>query len=152
MSKLNRLEKNVHKHLQRDEEILARVQGHFETKRLGISSLKSGAMFATNQRLVFFAKRLFGYELEHFPYKNISSFEMGKHLLGHYVRFFSSGNEVRLKWIQTGNIDEFVRIVRESMSPIGTGQAPSVVAPSSDIIVQLEQLGKLRDSAIISNA
>jgi Bacterial PH domain len=50
---------------------------------------------ATDDRVVFFAKKMGGYDLEVFPYKNITSIETGKGMGGHHVKFFASGNEVR---------------------------------------------------------
>ena len=41
-----------------------------------------------------------------FPYKTITSIEMGKGMTGEHVKFFASGNDVKLKWIDR---DEFQR-------------------------------------------
>lgn len=54
-------------------------------------------MLATDQRVVFYAKKLGGYDLESFSYGNISSFEQSKTMMGYQVSFFASGNKVRLK-------------------------------------------------------
>ena len=52
------------------------VLGAYETKIMGRDSVRNGIFVATNKRLVFFAKKLTGFDLEIFPYKNISSIEM----------------------------------------------------------------------------
>ena len=61
-------------------------------------------MIATNKRLIFFAKKLTGFDLEVFPYKNISSFEMGKNLMGHHVSFFASGNKAQSEMDSWGQL------------------------------------------------
>jgi len=146
-ARLKKLSKQVRPHLQRDELIVASVLGQFETSRMGMDSLKTGAMFATNQRLVFFTKWISGFNLEHFPYQNISSFEVGKKLMGHYVAFFASGNEVKLKWIRTGDMALFSRTVREAMEGDTSVSTQPVI---NDAIDKLERLGKLRDAGVVS--
>ena len=54
---------------------------------------------ATDQRIVFYAKKLGGYDVESFTFGNISSFEQSKSMMGHQISFFASGNKVTLKWI-----------------------------------------------------
>ena len=77
------LDKNVREltiYLDPDEVIQATAFGAYETTILGGDSLRNGVLAATNKRLVFFAKKLTGYDMEVFPYSNISSFEMSKGL------------------------------------------------------------------------
>ena len=89
-----------------------------------------------------------GFDLEVFPYKNISSFEMGKNLMGHHVSFFASGNKAKVKWIHGDNFQEFVEAVKENMATQGTPSTPQQA--SSDPMKQLEKLGKLRDSGVVT--
>jgi hypothetical protein len=35
-----------------------------------------------------------GYDLEVLPYSHLSSFESGKGMTGHHIKFYASGNEV----------------------------------------------------------
>jgi len=93
------------KHLDADEEILASVMGAYETEIMGNDSVRNGVFLATNRRLVFFAKKLTGFDFESFPYDKISSLEAGKNLMGKKVTFFASGNKAAMKWINDGDVD-----------------------------------------------
>ena len=148
MAKIDKLLKKAEAHFETGEKTISAVLGAYETKVLGSDSFRNGIMIATNKRLIFFAKKLTGFDLEVFPYKNISSFEMGKNLMGHHVSFFASGNKAKVKWIHGDNFQEFVEAVKENMATQGTPSTPQQA--SSDPMKQLEKLGKLRDSGVVT--
>jgi hypothetical protein len=144
MAKLDKLNKQVQEHLEPGEEILYSVQGQYETKRFGQDSLRSGAFFATNKRLVFFAKKLTGFDIEVFPYSSISSIEMSKGLMGHKMSFFASGNKVSMKWIQKGDIKELVSFIREKL-----GHKEQVHV--DDSVSKLERLASMKEKGLITD-
>lgn len=115
MKKFDKLQQQVKDHLDENEEVIATVMGTYEGKLLGEKVLKDGIFVATNKRLVFYGKKTFGYNLETFPYSNISSIEVTKEFLGHRIGFFASGNKVGMKWIQKGDIDTFLKHTRNAI-------------------------------------
>lgn len=152
MAKLDKLTEQATAHLEPGEEIRAAVQGTYETKIMGSDSVRTGSLIATDRRLVFYAKKLGGYELESFPYGNISSFEQGKNMMGHNVTFFASGNKVHMKWIKTDKeLARFTELVKAAMS---TADAPAVVSASTtaepDVMEQLRKLGELRTAGVLT--
>ena len=60
---------------------------------MGEDFIRTGIFIATDQRLLFYAKKLTGFDLEAFPYANISSMEMSKNLMGHRIRFLRVGEQ-----------------------------------------------------------
>lgn len=117
MAKLDKLTEQAKAHLEPGEAIEAAVQGTYETKIMGSETVRTGSLLATDRRLVFYAKKMGGYELESFPYGNISSFEQGKNTMGHNVTFSASGNKVHMKWIKTDKeLALFTQIVKVAMS------------------------------------
>src|SRR5688500_815300 len=100
MAKVDRLAEKVKTHLEAEEPIAAALLGQCEVKRFGQNSIRAGVFVATDRRLVFYSKKLTGYDLESFPYASVSSLEMSKGLMGHSISFFASGNQVKMKWIQ----------------------------------------------------
>ncbi len=94
---------------------------------------------------MFYAKKWAGYDLESFPYSNISSFEQSKGMMGHKIKMFASGNEVEVKWIKQGDID---LLMREVKSRLKGSDAPA--APASDPTEELRKYAALRDDGIIS--
>ncbi len=149
MASLQKLQELVRDHLEADEKILHSVFGAYETKRMGSDTVRNGAFFATNLGLVFYAKRTFGFDMEVYPYENISSFEMGKGLMGQKISFFASGNKVKMKWIQKGDVADFISYAKSRM-----GKNPSVKNDSfndvQDIPTQIAKLAQLVDSGILS--
>ena len=66
--KLNKLLGKAEEHLDSDEEVIKAVVGTYETKIMGNDSVRKGLLAATNHRLIFYAKKRGGSDLESFPY------------------------------------------------------------------------------------
>ncbi|HEX9774469.1 MAG TPA: PH domain-containing protein [Actinomycetota bacterium] len=149
MSKYEKLLDGAQQHLDSGEQVVEGVTGTCETKKLGQDWVRTGMLLATDRRVVFYAKKLGGYDLESFPYQNVSSVEMSKGMTGHRVRFFASGNDVSMKYINDlPRLQRFVEHVRARMNE------PSAPAASgeqgSDIMDQLKKLGELRDAGVLT--
>ena len=153
MAKLDKLVELAKAHLEPDELIRGAIQGTYETKILGTETVRAGILIGTDCRVVFYAKKLTGYDLESFPYGNISSFEQGKNMMGHNITFFASGNRVHVKWITANkDLEEFTVAVKAAMNAKHVQALPvaqAVPAPA-DVMTQLKQLGELRDAGVVT--
>lgn len=147
MAGLDKNLKHLQEHLDPGEVVEASVLGAYETKIMGKDSVRNGVFAATNKRVVFFAKKLTGYDLESFPYENISSFEMGKGMMGHIIVFHASGNSGKMKWINKGDIPQLVQLVR---SRVGKGQHTQSAPAADDPYEKLRKLAELRDHGVIT--
>lgn len=157
MSKAGKLLGHAQPHLEQGERIEAHVQGVYETKLMGSNTVRAGIFLATDRRLVFYAKKLGGYDFESFPYANISSFEQAKGMMGHSFRFFASGNTVSMKWINDGAaFGEFARLVTERTGnkprgvPHSSLSSPEPQSSEDDVFEALSRLGKLRDAGVVT--
>jgi hypothetical protein len=152
VAKLDKLVEQAKAHLEPTEQIRGAVQGSYETKLMGNDTVRAGSLIATDRRVVFYAKKLGGYELESFPYGNISSFEQGRNLMGHNVTFFASGNKAHMKWIKTDKeLVQFTEIVKAAMGATGSSAAaaePALAQP--DVMEQLRKLGDLRAAGVLT--
>jgi hypothetical protein len=111
MAKKDKLTKLAQEHL--DGETAQHViMGAYETEMLGQDTARNGIFIATDTRIVFYGKRTLGYDLEVYPFSNISSIESGKKALGRYINFFASGNKVKMKWINDPEVDTFLTYVK----------------------------------------
>lgn len=141
-------------HLDDSESILVSCYGAYDTKSLGSKTVKNGVLVATSTRVVQFGKRLSGFNLETFPLDKITAIEVSKGFLGKKIVIKMSGNESELKWINQGEPDELVALVRERMStrPSLAQALPSQLEehPISDIPDQIKRLSELRDSGILT--
>lgn len=132
--------------LKEDEKIIYSVSVTYETKSLGQDTVKRGMMFATENRIVFFAKRMSGYDSESFKFSNISSIESGKKFLGSTITFFASGNKVTLSNIGEPHYLDFVEYVNDN---IGKNDKSSE-KKSDDSLEQIKKLKELLDIEAIS--
>jgi hypothetical protein len=165
VAKTDKLLGQVQSHLEQGERVDAYVAGTYETKVMGSATVRNGVFLATDRRLVFYAKKMGGYDFESFPYANISSFEQSKGTMGHSIRFFASGNVVTMKWIKDDPavFGEFVRLVTEragrkpssdqSVPPTAAQYSPQPGVQASaheDVFEALRKLGELRDAGIVT--
>lgn len=165
MAKLDRLTDGVTPHLEPGETIQASVQGTYEKN----DWTRTGAFFATDRRIVFYGKKVTGFDLESFPYKNVSSVEQGKGMMGATVSFFASGNKVSMKWISDqAALAAFLGIVHGRMNEASAVRPPEAPAPAApavavtsplppaasagDVMQQLKQLGELKDAGVLTEA
>jgi Bacterial PH domain/Short C-terminal domain len=143
---MTRLLKQASAHLAEDEEVLAAVPGVYESELLGRDIPRNGLLVATDRRLLFYGKRLAGYDIESFPYENLSSFEQGRNLYGGYLHFFASGNRVEVKWIQKRR--DLAALVTEVKTRMGRRSA----APQpADVPSRLRELARLRDEGLVTD-
>jgi hypothetical protein len=136
-------------HLDPDEEILYSVLGAYETEILGADTVRNGVFLATDKRLFFYAKKLTGYELESFPYENISSFEASKGIMGHSLSFFASGNKVKMKWINDGDITGFLDYLRNRAGKKSESPKSDSLNEKS-VVDQLKELVELKEQGILT--
>lgn len=147
MANYNKNLELVKEHLEENEELKSSLFGSYECKIMGSDSVRNGVFVATDKRIVFFAKKLMGYDLESFPYENISSLEKSKGMMGHSITFFASGNKAKMKWINQGDVDEFTDYVNSKIGKKGSSLNPDKV---DDIPSQIRKLSELRDQGILT--
>lgn len=148
MAKIEKLTQEATAHLEQGEEIVAVVLGAYETKLMGNDTVRNGIFLATNKRVLFYAKKMFGYDLEVFPYSNISSIEMSKGLMGHTITLFASGNKVHMKWISQGDIQKFVNYIKENLGKKHVSEQHSTT--QLDIPEQIKKLAELKEQGILT--
>lgn len=156
MAKLDRLTAQAAEHLEPGEPVLAAVTGTYETRVLGSNTTRQGALIATDRRIVFFGKKIGGYDLDSFAYGNVTSFEQGKNLMGHHVTIFAAGNRAHMKWIKTdGDLETFSTVVRSRLAGARPEEPePGTAAPATpaqpDVIEQIRKLGELRGAGVLT--
>jgi hypothetical protein len=150
MAKKEKLLKLAQEHLDIGEEVVHSVMGVYETEFLKSDMTHNGIFIATNHRLVFYGKRLTGYDLEFYPYNTISLIETGKKMLGYYLNFFASGNKVKMKWIQDSEFTRFVSYVREKIGKKESAPTVNQIHQPVDVAEELRKFKNLLDEGIIT--
>lgn len=138
-SKKKNIEHATRDQLKDDETVVYALSGVYETKSLGSDTIKNGVLIATENRIVFYAKRFTGYDSESFKYSNISSIETGKKMMGSTITFYASGNKVSMKWIQEPDYQDFVEYVEDRIGK------KELVSDSADNLTEIKKLKELLD-------
>jgi hypothetical protein len=123
---------------------------------MGTDSVRKGILVATTERMVFYAKKMGGFEFESYPYDKLSSFERGKSMMGGTTKFVVSGNTVSMKWIKDKSLDELVSVVHGHMSSATHDageprEAPAPPLPSTDVGDQFSVLAQLHEKGILTD-
>jgi hypothetical protein len=123
-------------HLDLNERIQVNVLGTYEP--FGNNIPTHCILAATDKRLVFYGKKLTGYDMEVFPYDMITSFESGKSLMGSSINIFASGNRVSVKWIKDAdNLKALIDYVKPRIGHKSGPTAPAA-APADDPLKVLQ--------------
>ena len=141
----------VKEHLQEDEEIKSTIFGVYETELMGGDTVRNGIFVATDRRIVFFAKKMMGYDFESYPFENISSIEKSKGMMGHAITFYASGNKVRMKWINKGDVKEFSEYVNSMLGKQNFADNKKGSGDTGDIPTQIKKLSELKDQGILTD-
>jgi len=140
----------IKEHLDEGESIQTSVFGVYEGKLLGNDKIRNGIFVATEKRLIFFAKKLFGYDFESFPFKNISSIEKSKGIMGHSITIFASGNKVKMKWINQGDVSVFTQYINSKLGHQEQKITHSFSSKTNDIPSLIQNLSELKDKGILT--
>jgi hypothetical protein len=148
VAKADKLIAQAKDHLQQGEVIEAVVSGTYVV----LNFSRHGILLATDRRIVLYGKKMTGFDLQSFPYGNISSYEQSKSMGRHAFAFFAAGNRTVMQSIKdVDTLATFVKVVKTRL-----GQSPIAAVESSDaaatpsVIDQIKQLGSLREAGILT--
>jgi hypothetical protein len=94
----------LEKHLMEREHILARVSGLFEGELFGEKVYRKGLLIATNKRVIFFHRGLFGItqEIRTIPYDKITTYSYKSGAFFETFTIKGSGLDLQMKYIEQG--------------------------------------------------
>jgi hypothetical protein len=138
---------------------------HDETvSRIATGSLggKRGLLVFTDRRLIFLFHGLMSQQNEDFPLDSVTSISVKAGLANATITVYSGGakHEISNVWKDdakaiTDEIRNHIATRGREQRPAGpsTGAPPDAVAPQPqpDVLVQLKQLGELRDAGVLTN-
>jgi PH (Pleckstrin Homology) domain-containing protein/putative oligomerization/nucleic acid binding protein len=134
--------------LAEDEEVVNLARGQYDNK--------TGLVVVTDRRILFTEQGMVRSRLEDFPYSRVSSVQTESGMMFGKLTIYSSGNKAVIDHIgpkeRATEIGDYVR------GHIGAGAStpqpqPSPAAESQpDVMQQLQQLGALRDSGVLTDA
>lgn len=136
--------------LRPNETIVHYISGLYEGKVLGEDMLRTGVLCATETRLLFYGKKMFGYDTQSISYEKISSFLMNKGFWGQKLVIHASGADIKVGHIHAKNFTSFFDFVQDKISNKSAGIEERQAPKSFDASDQLRKLAQLRDDGLIS--
>lgn len=117
----------------------------------------SGILVATNSRLIFVDKRMFGgLNVENFPYDKISSIQYNTGWVMGKITIFGSGNKAVIEQVEKELVHDFCDYIRARISaPMKHANTPkqeeaSASANSRSVAEELHELKELLDEGILT--
>jgi hypothetical protein len=126
-------------HLEPNETIKAYVFGLIEGKMFGQKTARNGVAIVTEKRILLYANKMGGYDLEILMLEKITSIQVSKGFAGHTVSFFANENKMSIQYVQYGNVDLFIACVKAF---INKEPMPDSVPVSQDKSIQNSKLIK----------
>lgn len=134
--------------LAEDEEVVNLARGQYDNK--------TGLVVVTDRRVLFTEQGMMRSRLEDFPYDRVTSVQTESGMVYGKLTIFSSGNKTVIERIapkeRATEIGDYVRTrIGAGVSTPQPASAPAAEAPP-DVMQQLQQLGSLRDSGVLTDA
>jgi hypothetical protein len=120
-----------------NETELAYVMGAYKCDLLESACVQSGLLIATDKRLLFFTHRGLHQYIHEYPYSTISSLEIVPSLTGFVISFYASRTFVQFQWINQGDIDRLIHVIREKA---GVHPGKQATADDVELIIKLAEL------------
>lgn len=117
---------------------------------LGMYNNALGMLISTDRRLIFIDKGMVALKVEDFPLDKISSIQYETGVLFGSITIHTSANIAMIDKVEKESARRFAEGARDKLSRPKAATAANVVQPS--VLEQLEKLGKLKDSGILSEA
>lgn len=143
-----------------DEKLFCVIKGvaHRIDPRLrrAVHTRTSGLLLITSKRIVFYSEGMFSrFDQLVFPYDQVSSVQCHKGMIGDELQLQVASDNVQIHAIPKGDGDIAAQNIRDLVATMKTqpsmAVAASVAAPETDILAQIEKLGKLKEKGLITD-
>lgn len=126
-----------------DEEIKKASQGFYQNG--------NGLLVATNKRVIFLNKGIFGgLQVEDFSFDKISSIQYNVGFITGDITIFASGNKATVKNIEKGSVRDFADYLRANLDKKDSSELSKPIKNEEDVISKLERLASLKEKGILS--
>jgi len=139
-----------------DEKLFCVIRGiayrNFESRRgRKMRRRASGLLLITSKRVMFYVEKIFGrYDQLVFPYDQISSVYCHKGMIGDELELQVASDKVTIHAVPKGDGDIAAQNIRDMVGTMKSQLSSPVAVPQTDIIDQIEKLGKLKEKGLIT--
>lgn len=142
--------KAAKEHLEDGEQIIDYVFGMYASKMLGGDTKRNGVLIATNQRIIFYGKKKFGYNMESIDYGKISSIEYSRGMIFGKIKIYTSGNDITFETSMEQTARKIMAVIKEKTKGKPSVKTTTTNIPEKTPIEQLKEYKELLDLEIIT--
>jgi hypothetical protein len=137
--------------LERDEEVVDLTTGMMRLRRRGYEVVRRGTLFATDRRVILFAKKLRGRDVDEYAYGALTSVDHQKGLVFGDIELAAADQRAWISQVPKDEVEGIVATIREYME-LARGHAPTpiVASPPVDVSTAIRKLAELRDDGVIT--
>ena len=142
------------KHVLADDEVILDVTtGMGAVRRMGSETRRNGALLATDRRVIFFTKKLGGYEMSDHVYSLLTAVDYKKGLVYGNINLSASGDHYHISMIPKADIERVAQCIRSQMSTVKLHESsPGTSGLDAKIPEQIKKLSILHKQGILTDA
>lgn len=137
-----------------DEIILDVTTGLGKVRRMGKDSSRNGALIVTDRRVIFFTKKLGGYEMSDHVYSMLTTVDYKKGIITGNMNLKASGDHYQISMIPKADVERVAQCIRSQMGAItsqSTSNSSSSLSPDNRIPEQIKKLSLLHEQGILTD-
>lgn len=139
-------------HVLADGEVILDVTtGMGKVKRMGQETSRNGGLLVTDRRVIFFTKKLGGYEMSDHVYGLLTSVDYKKGMMTGNINLSASGDHYHISMVPKEDVERVAQCIRSQMAQVQTHQSQPATPMGPSIVEQIHQLAQLRDQGILTD-
>lgn len=144
---------NKAKHvLTEGEKILDVTTGMGSVRRMGDETKRNGALLVTDKRVIFFTKKLGGYEMSDHVYSMLTAVDYKKGIVYGNVNLSASGDHYHISMVPKNDVERVAQCIRSQMGAIKAHSSDGNVSPANvNIPLQIKKLALLHEQGILTD-
>jgi hypothetical protein len=132
------------------EVVLDVTTGLGKVRRMGQETSRRGALIVTDRRVIFFTKKLGGYEMSDHVWAMLTAIDYKKGVMFGNINLNASGDHYHISSIPKDDIERVAQLIRSQMGQV-RAHATHAAPAAPDLADQIRKLGDLRDSGLLSD-
>lgn len=131
------------------EKVLDVTSGLGVVRRMGKETRRNGSLIVTDRRVIFFTKKIGGYEMSDHVYGLLTSVDYKKGVAFGNINLSASGDHYHISLIPKNAVERVARTIRSQMGEV---RAHPSTSRSGDIPAQIKQLAALHKQGILNDS
>lgn len=132
------------------EQILDVTTGMGKVRRMGQETHRNGGLLVTDRRVIFYSKKIGGYEMSDHTYGLLTSLDYKKGIVSGNINLNASGDHYHISMVPKDDVERVAQCIRSQMGAVTAHPASASASAAPDLADQLTRLAALRDQGILT--